>query len=87
MANHPDSDPLHYLEAPGTWLSSLQRELLFMIQTLSSTKKDPKLWKLWSIPHYGVMQDLHHQPYQNPDLGSLLVSLLIRGFPIIGGPT
>ena len=25
--------------------------------------EDPKLWDLWYIPYYGVMQDLHHQPY------------------------
>ena len=25
--------------------------------------KEPKLWELWYIPDFGVMQNLYHQPW------------------------
>ena len=36
--------------------------LLLMIEILHDLKY-PKLWELWYLPYYGVMQDEYHQPY------------------------
>ena len=37
-------------------------KILLMIDILHYLK-DPKLWELWYIPYYGLLQDLYHQPY------------------------
>ena len=49
------ADPLH---------SKLPKVLL-MLQILHYLE-GPKLWEVWYIPYYGVMQGLYHQP---SDLG------------------
>ena len=37
-------------------------KILLMIEILRYLK-DSRLWELWYIPYYGVMQDLYHQRY------------------------